>query len=435
MRHLPCVCRSGRLSLGPSLAKLGDPDGQGFDYPLALKNSEPLAAPRQIVHPLKGPMVTQSLRGLADSAPFHWRGDRFGHPATPGSDVPSFKEFNAAFVDLLGREEEITDSAMEAFTRFVLTIRYPPNPNQRLDRSMDREQQAGFDFFTGPFRSGSGLVNCVNCHILPLGTNRRINFEDIRVGRDMKTAHLRNVYQKVGRFNVPGPQVSGFGLLHDGTFDTVANFLRLDTFLFPGNTEEEKDVTRRLLQNYVMAFDTGMAAAVGRQLTISDELDPDERRLTNLLMNRAAAGDCDLTGRVGREKRCAVGCTATRHFTATEATNYHCGWKRCSAVTGAAMNPLLSLVYLRVTDCVAPWTVIWTATSTAMNCLPVVIPPTRTACRRQRAAEMTPASCKLVISSSALLWINFSLLAGARVTTPHARPPRSNLDRGKEKLH
>ena len=68
-------------------------------------------------------------------------------------------------------------------------------------------------------------MNCEGCHNLPLGTNRLINFENIQVGRDMKTAHLRNLYQKVGRFNVPGPQVSGFGLLHDGTLDTVVNFL------------------------------------------------------------------------------------------------------------------------------------------------------------------------------------------------------------------
>src|SRR5262249_61593317 len=113
----------------------------------------------------------------------------------------------------------------------------------------------------------------------------------------MKTAQLRNLYQKVGRFNVPGPQVSGFGLLHDGTFDTVVNFLRLDTFFFPGKTEEEKDATRRLLESYIMAFDTGMAPAVGRQLTISDELKAEERQLIGLLMTRAAAGDCDLTAR------------------------------------------------------------------------------------------------------------------------------------------
>ena len=276
---------------------LGDPAGQTIDYPVRLKNTQPLAEPHQALHPLKGPMVTQSLRGLAATGPFHWRGDRFGNPSTPGNDVSSFKDFNPAFVELLGQAEEIPDSAMDAFARFVLTIRYPPNPNQRLDRAMDREQQAGFEFFTGPFLSGAGQVNCEGCHNLPLGTNRLINFENIQVGRDMKTAHLRNLYQKVGRFNVPGPQVSGFGLLHDGTLDTVVNFLRLDTFFFPGKTEEEKDVTRRFLESYIMAFDTGMAPAVGRQLTISDELREKDRQLIDLLVTRAAAGDCDLTAR------------------------------------------------------------------------------------------------------------------------------------------
>ena len=154
--------------------------------------------------------------------------------------MPSFKDFNPAFVDLLGRAQEIPDTAMELLGWFVLTIRYPPNPNERLDRGMDQEQQAGFEFFTGPFLSGAGQVNCETCHNLPLGTNRLVNFENIQVGRDMKTAQLRNVYQKVGRFNVPGPQISGFGLLHDGTFDTEANFLRLDTFLFPGKTEKRR---------------------------------------------------------------------------------------------------------------------------------------------------------------------------------------------------
>jgi YVTN family beta-propeller protein len=281
---------------------LGDPAGQTIDYPVRLKNTQSLAEPRQALHPLKGPMVTQSLRGLADTGPFHWRGDRFGNPSTPGNDILSFKDFNAAFVELLGRAGEIPDSAMDAFARFVLTVRYPPNPNQRLDRRMDREQQAGFEFFTGPFLSGAGQVNCEGCHSLPLGTNRLINFENIQVGRDMKTAHLRNLYQKVGRFNVPGPQISGFGLLHDGTLDTVVNFLRLDTFFFPGKTEEEKDVTRRLLESYIMAFDTGMAPAVGRQLTISGELREKDRQLIDLLMTRAAAGDCDLTARAWEEK-------------------------------------------------------------------------------------------------------------------------------------
>jgi YVTN family beta-propeller protein len=276
---------------------LGNPAGRMMDYPARLKNMDPSTEPRQVLHPLKGPMTTQSLRGLAGAGPFHWRGDRFGIPYDPGGDVPSFKDFNPAFVDLLGRAEEIPDRAMDSFARFVLTIRYPPNPNQPLDRRMNREQQAGLEFFTGPFLSGAGLQNCANCHNLPLGTNRLVNFENVQVGRDMKTAHLRNIYQKVGRFNVSGPQVSGFGLLHDGTMDTVANFLRLDTFFFPGKTQEEKDVTRRLVESYIMAFDTGMAPAVGRQLTISEELNQEERRLVDLLMTGAVAGDCDLTAR------------------------------------------------------------------------------------------------------------------------------------------
>ena len=29
-------------------------------------------------HPMKGPMTTQSLRGMANHGPMHWRGDRTG---------------------------------------------------------------------------------------------------------------------------------------------------------------------------------------------------------------------------------------------------------------------------------------------------------------------------------------------------------------------
>jgi YVTN family beta-propeller protein len=281
---------------------LGDPHGRSIDYPVLLKNIG-LSEPKQLLHPLKGPMVTQSLRGLAGTAPYHWRGDRFGVPSAPGGDLASFKDFDPAFVDLMGRADEISEPAIESFARFVLTIRYPPNPNQRLDRTMELEAQAGFDFFTGPFLSDTGQQNCVSCHKLPAGTNGLVNFEGVQVGRDMKTAQLRNVYQKVGRFNVAGPQVSGFGLLHDGVFDTVVSFLRLDVFFFPGETEAEKDATRRMLESYVMSFDTGMAPAVGRQITVARTLVAEDRQMIELLMKRAAAGDCDLIAKGWEGKR------------------------------------------------------------------------------------------------------------------------------------
>ncbi len=275
---------------------LGNPKGREFEYPVALK-SDGLGEPRQALHPLKGPMVTQSLRGLVDAAPYHWRGDRFGLPAQPGDDFASFKDFNPAFVDLMGRTSEIPESAMEAMGRFVFTIRYPPNPMQRLDRSLDGEQKAGFDFFTGPFLSGAGERNCVSCHQFPLGTNGLVNFEGFQIGRDMKTPQLRNLYDKVGRFNVAGPQVSGFGFIHDGTMESVMGFLRLDVFFFPGETEADKDAVRRQLHHYLMAFDTGMAPLVGRQLTVSGELAVADRQMLDLMTSRAAAGDCDLIAR------------------------------------------------------------------------------------------------------------------------------------------
>src|SRR5207253_393344 len=67
--------------------------------------------------PLKGPMTTQSLRGLANHGPMHWRGDRTGGTdATRLNVVPSaqpntgsfdeaaaFTKFNVAFAGLLGR--------------------------------------------------------------------------------------------------------------------------------------------------------------------------------------------------------------------------------------------------------------------------------------------------------------------------------------------
>jgi hypothetical protein len=162
---------------------------------------------------------------------------------------------------------------------------------------MDAEQKAGVEFFTGPFLSASGVENCVGCHSLPAGTNRLVNFEHTRVGRDMKTAHLRNVYDKIGRFSAPGPQISGFGLIHDGSFDTVVNFLGMDGFDFPGKNEDEKDVVRRQLHQYSMAFDTGMAPAVGRQLTVAGELRADDREMLHLLEIRSAAAECDLTAR------------------------------------------------------------------------------------------------------------------------------------------
>jgi hypothetical protein len=68
-------------------------------------------------HPMKGPMLTQSLRGLLNTGPLHWRGDRSG--ATAGGSAfdaeANLRTFDVAFTALLGPRR--TCSTTQTWTR------------------------------------------------------------------------------------------------------------------------------------------------------------------------------------------------------------------------------------------------------------------------------------------------------------------------------
>jgi hypothetical protein len=98
---------------------LGDPTGDMAPVPPGMV--DPLLSP---FHPMKGPMATQSLRGLNSTVVLHWCGDR-----------ADFLAFRGATQTLLGRSAPIADSEMVAMSAFVLALAYPPNPNQNLDRT------------------------------------------------------------------------------------------------------------------------------------------------------------------------------------------------------------------------------------------------------------------------------------------------------------
>src|SRR5205085_8794262 len=66
-------------------------------------------------HPMKGPMMTQTLQGIIGIEPFHWRGDR-----------DNLAEFNPAFVGLLGNDRQISDVQMQQFSDFLASIHFPP---------------------------------------------------------------------------------------------------------------------------------------------------------------------------------------------------------------------------------------------------------------------------------------------------------------------
>jgi len=291
---------------------LGNPD----DDVLASNNPVGTMGGRQPFHPLKGPMTTQTLRGMADAGPMHWRGDRTG--GSSGGDALderlAFVTFNPAFPGLLGRDEGVIANAdMQAFADFVLAIALPPNPVRRLDNALRPEEARARSLYFG--RVTDVIDNCNGCHTLDpsrgfFGTSGRTTFENET--QEFKVPHLRNAYQKVGMFGMPdvsfldlptasrmpqGAQVRGFGFLHDGSIPTLVDFLHATVFSL---SEGE----RHDLEQFVHAFDTTFAPIVGQQVTLTAANAPEVAARIDLLIARARtsfvlvdqpqARECDL---------------------------------------------------------------------------------------------------------------------------------------------
>jgi YVTN family beta-propeller protein len=239
-------------------------------------------------HPMKGPMTTQSLRGIIGNEPLHWRGDR-----------SKLSDFNAAFVSLLGGPRQLTSEEMAAFEAFVLTLTYPPNPFQNLDRTFPYPPSGpsaarGQRLFNNS-RLDAAILTCDQCHTT--GSNFRSGTNNVIIPglllqepQDFKVPQLRGLYQKVGMRKEPGEQSVGFGFIHDGSIDTLFSFLRLPVFTF-SNDDDRRDV-----EAFLLAFDSGIAPAVGLQVTAGGENKLSvvvTKRLT-LLMGQADVANCDL---------------------------------------------------------------------------------------------------------------------------------------------
>ena len=298
---------NGEASCG-SCHVFGDLDGLGWDLgdPDAevLPNQNPIGVigARVDFHPMKGPMTTQSLRGMSDHGPMHWRGDRSGGN-DPGGDaldeLAAFERFNGAFPGLLGREEgTLRPEEMRRFAEFALGIHYPPNPIRQLDNSLRPDEARGEDLYFNRDPIDS-VTTCNGCHVLDrargfFGGDGRTTFEGET--QQFKVPHLRNAYQKVGMFGMPaapfflsgdngpmGPQVRGFGYLHDGSCDTLMRFFHAGVFSFNGDAE------RRDVEAFTMAFDSNLAPIVGQQVTLDASSDASVEARIDLMIARAQA--------------------------------------------------------------------------------------------------------------------------------------------------
>ncbi|MBY0312068.1 MAG: hypothetical protein K2W85_08365 [Phycisphaerales bacterium] len=227
----------------------------------------------QNYHPMKGPMTTQTFQDIIGKEPHHWRGDRLG-----------LEEFNGAFVGLQSKPAMLSNTEMQEFEDFLATITYPPNPFRNFDNTLPTNLPLPGHFTTGRFgAAGLPLPNgnavnglnayrsqttrldmnafaCVTCHTLPTGAgtdfrmtgpttppyvpiaagplgNRHLQLvsTDGVSNITMKTPQLRNLYKKRG-FNVTQlVNTSGFGMLHDGSVDSIERFISEPVFTVTGN--------------------------------------------------------------------------------------------------------------------------------------------------------------------------------------------------------
>ena len=239
------------------------------------------------MHPMKGPMTTQTLRGLTGVEPLHWRGDKAG-----------FVDFNPAFNSLMGGSV-LSSADMAAYRDFVNTIQFQPNPNQKLDRTLPASIAGGNPaagrntFLNEPF---TGSITCNTCHAANPGpgTNKLIiPASALQERQDFKVPHLRNVYQKLNLNNAAGANsVGGFGVLHDGSVPNLFAFLSNPVF----QSFSTDTVRKTNLNAFLLCFDTGMAPAVGYARTVTSANAGNSTVLSDwaLLEGQAAANNIDL---------------------------------------------------------------------------------------------------------------------------------------------
>lgn len=259
---------------------LGDPGGEmqtvmGEDL---LERAPGLKA--RVMHPMKGPMRTQTLRGMRGNAPFHWRGDK-----------AELSEFNATFDKLMGGSE-ISAEDFALLSAYLFSLKHHPNPNRGLENQPAAVIEGG-NALLGEQIFHLENKSCFACHSTPPDTNNNID-SPIIIGssQPLKASPLGTVYQRrrfdprAGKMNV-----SGFGMSHDGSgFDLpiVHDFI-LDNF---NNLQEIYD-----LRAFVLSFPTGTAPAVGASVTLTGTTTSEKLARISLLEAQAAAGACDLVVR------------------------------------------------------------------------------------------------------------------------------------------
>lgn len=253
-----------------------------------------------VFHPMKGPMVTQTLQDIITPTsyngrtlvqqPLHWRGDR-----------RNLEEFNHTFTTLQSAPRELTTNELAEFKALLASIYFPPNPLRTFSNSLPTALPLpGHYGLPGPgggprspLPPGNALAgwstfdrtDCRVCHGLNQGRDvlNTTLLNLLRSGNQgaFKSSQLRSLADKVGMDSQSTNSRAGFGYMHDGTVDTLSAFLIQG---FPDRATNDQAIAN--LVAFMLCF-TGsdlaanapgpsqdVPAAAGRQVTWSNPAPP-----------------------------------------------------------------------------------------------------------------------------------------------------------------
>jgi len=248
---------------------LGDPSGDVKTFNQDCQSPFPDAC--EDWHPMKGPMATQTLIGIIETGPLHWRADR-----------ENLAAFNGAFLSLMGDDAMLTGAEMAQFTDFVATMTPPPNPFRNLDGTLKTIVPGVGNAVTGQILFNTANldgVQCSGCHTPATGTNGQITpGTALGESQSLKVPQMRNLYEKTGFSRTSQINNRGFGFIHDGSTDTLFNFLFFPGFLFSSGQTGINE--RRDVEAFLLSFSTDTHAGVGAQATVGGGASDPVRRDT-----------------------------------------------------------------------------------------------------------------------------------------------------------
>lgn len=241
----------------------------------------------------KGPMVTQTLIGIEDSAPYHWRGERTGADLLGKSRT--IADFSGAFTGLLGSPAPPSDPQLLDFIEFIKSTRPHANAYQDLDRiikdSLVTHDQnpdpvlvnigdptRGDILYHDSFSDLEPNSTCTTCHTGPTGSNgdyfpdplndqiaARDNFEPTQLNQlTLKKQPIVDVsvnFQPSSTLRAP---LLGAGTHHDGDILDLFSFSRA----FFTQTPATDDQTAADLTAFLDLFDSGTSPTVHHALRL-----------------------------------------------------------------------------------------------------------------------------------------------------------------------